>query len=92
MNSMKQFKEYLEQQLNDIKEFIIERAKMYLTDCNNCEYKDIEDKYDIYDLDCDKYPINLYDSDDMANHNFDLGQYFAIKNTIKELEEYEKED
>jgi hypothetical protein len=89
---MKQFKEYLEQQLDDIKGFIIERAKMYLIDCNNWKDEDIEAKYDLYDLDFDKYPINRYDIDDMSNHNFDLGQYFAIKNTIKELEEYEKED
>lgn len=87
---MKKLKKYLKNELENIEEFIIERAKLHIDE--NLSYAKMRSKYELFDLDMDKFPVSDYDQEEISNHSFDLGAMIAIKNVIKEIEKYENKD
>ncbi len=75
----KELIEKLENNIEELKEFIHTRALQY------DDSIDI-DNADLYDINMDKEPISNFDNEDLSNHNFDLGAYYAymdIKNKLQ---------
>jgi hypothetical protein len=61
---------YIENQIRDTKNYIITRAR---------EYAEAFIVDDLFDIDCDKFPVSLYDMEDMNNHNYDLGRLKTLE-------------
>lgn len=45
---------------------------------------------DIYAIDCNEYPVCDFDSEDLENHNFDLGAYYTIKRLLEYIKNSEQ--
>jgi len=82
---MKELLEKLEQSKQEIKNYIIQRARMYIDNGEELSDKYIDKNYELYDIDMDKEPICNYDSEDMSNHTFDLGGLYQLKWIIKDV-------
>lgn len=58
-------KKYIENQIRDTKTHMIKRAR---------EYAQVFIVDDIFDIDCDKFPVSEYDREDYCNHWYDMGR------------------
>lgn len=63
-------KNYIEKQIKEVKDIMIMRAR---------EYAEAFIVDDLFDIDCDKFPVSLYDMEDMNNHNYDLGRLKTLE-------------
>jgi hypothetical protein len=70
-------KKWIEEQIEDQKHYIINRAK---------QYGNIIDEDMLFDVDKAHHPVLIYSDDDYAHHNFDLGKLIAFQDVLRELE------
>lgn len=70
------FLEYIQNEIKDMKQFIIDRAY------GNGFTGDINE---LFDVDTNDEIFTIYDTEELENHNFDLGQYIALTNMLRKL-------
>jgi len=81
---METLKQYILDEMNEIKEFIVERA-IYTFDeeeKQNIDKDEIINKYCLLYLDG---PTIDYDTDELTGHFFDLGEWYAYKNILNKI-------
>ena len=79
---MKEILKFIKEQLKQAVKHIKERGAIYSS------VPTYEEEH-LFDLDMDKYPVSEYDREELENHAYDLGRYYAFKEALEYLE---KED
>ena len=74
-----QLKDYIDNELKDIYKIMEDRARDYVIDT------DVINNDALLSLYCDEYPVCDYEQEDMSNHSFDLGRYYAFLEIKKQL-------